>query len=69
MEKLITSLDRAHRVLVGTQWEQPPTLPGRIIAGIIRMGCQRHLRILETPFTEKVLQIIDALKLEHMLLP
>jgi hypothetical protein len=45
-ENLTIPLDRAHRVLFGTEMEPLKQLPRRIGAEITRIGCQLHLRIL-----------------------
>ena len=39
MENLITPLNRAHRVVLGTELEQLELVPGRIAAGNTRIGC------------------------------
>ncbi len=54
IENLIISLDRTHRILLGTGIERLKQLPRRIDAGITRIGSQVHLRHFIFIFFQKV---------------
>ena len=44
MENLIAPLDRAHRVVLGTEMERLEQVPGRILAAFSRILGSLHLR-------------------------